>query len=193
MQTKNFGKADQIATSTRSRSVLGEVKNVNSCLPHKLKKTDACRNFTQSCKEIRENQKPNTAKSLLRQTYSHLNQEEVSALQSFCKQRRDIRADLLSQRNAEIYMELDKDATVDTASVSVYAETIFNHLQDRELNSEPLHAEFLRNCSEITPRMRYILVNWLVQVHQSYKLQPETLYLCVALMDRYIQVRFFVW
>lgn len=38
---------------------------------------------------------------------------------------------------------------------------------------------------EITPKMRGILVDWLVDVHLKFKLSPETLFLAVNLMDRY--------
>ncbi|CAI2739045.1 unnamed protein product [Dicrocoelium dendriticum] len=74
----------------------------------------------------------------------------------------------------------------DTATVYPYAECIFNYLQDRELLIQPMRPEFINPASEVNPRMRYILINWLVQIHQNYKLQPETLYLCVALLDRYL-------
>lgn len=34
--------------------------------------------------------------------------------------------------------------------------------------------------------MRSILVDWLVQVHKRFRLQAETLYLTVSIMDRYL-------
>eukprot|EP01060_Flectonema_neradi_P038384 TRINITY_DN8021_c1_g1_i1.p1 TRINITY_DN8021_c1_g1~~TRINITY_DN8021_c1_g1_i1.p1 ORF type:complete len:290 (+),score=46.89 TRINITY_DN8021_c1_g1_i1:98-967(+) len=39
---------------------------------------------------------------------------------------------------------------------------------------------------EITDKMRAILVDWLVDVHLKYKCAPETLYLAVNLLDRYL-------
>ncbi|NXY57024.1 CCNB2 protein, partial [Callaeas wilsoni] len=36
-------------------------------------------------------------------------------------------------------------------------------------------------------RMRAILVDWLVQVHSRFHLLQETLYMCVAIMDRFLQ------
>ncbi|NWI00356.1 CCNB2 protein, partial [Tichodroma muraria] len=36
-------------------------------------------------------------------------------------------------------------------------------------------------------RMRAILVDWLVQVHSRFRLLQETLYMCVAIMDRFLQ------
>ena len=35
--------------------------------------------------------------------------------------------------------------------------------------------------------MRAILVDWLVEVHSKFKLVPETLYLTIDLLDRYLQ------
>jgi len=40
----------------------------------------------------------------------------------------------------------------------------------------------------INGRMRAILVDWLVQVHSRFQLLQETLYMCVAVMDRFLQV-----
>lgn len=36
--------------------------------------------------------------------------------------------------------------------------------------------------------MRAILVDWLLEVHLKFKLLPETLYLAVNLIDRYLSV-----
>lgn len=35
--------------------------------------------------------------------------------------------------------------------------------------------------------MRAILIDWLVDVHLKFKLVPETLYLAVNIIDRYIE------
>jgi hypothetical protein len=40
----------------------------------------------------------------------------------------------------------------------------------------------------VTGRMRSVLVDWLVDVHQQFHLLAETLYLTVAIIDRYLQV-----
>ncbi len=40
----------------------------------------------------------------------------------------------------------------------------------------------------IKPKMRNLLVNWLVEVHGQFKLLQETLYLTVSTLDRYLQV-----
>ena len=40
---------------------------------------------------------------------------------------------------------------------------------------------------EITVRMRSILVDWLVEVHHKFKLHASTLWLCVNILDRYLE------
>ncbi len=42
---------------------------------------------------------------------------------------------------------------------------------------------------KIRPTMRTILIDWMVEVHGRFKLLQETLYLTVATMDRFLQVR----
>lgn len=46
---------------------------------------------------------------------------------------------------------------------------------------------------ELNGRMRAVLVDWLVQVHARFQLLQETLYMCVAIMDRYLQVSCRLW
>jgi hypothetical protein len=35
--------------------------------------------------------------------------------------------------------------------------------------------------------MRGILIDWLIEVHLKFKLMPETLYMTVNLIDRYLE------
>lgn len=38
--------------------------------------------------------------------------------------------------------------------------------------------------------MRKILVDWLVDVHRKFKLRPETLFMTINLMDRYLEMTY---
>ena len=40
----------------------------------------------------------------------------------------------------------------------------------------------------IQPKMRAVLVDWLVGVHLQFRLLPETVYTTVAILDRYTRV-----
>lgn len=109
-------------------------------------------------------------------------------LKAFRQSRRNSRTQFLSTDMGSRFIDVENQDFGDTATVYPYTETIFNYLQNRELSVQPMRADFMKPQGEVNPRMRYILVNWLVQIHHSYKLQPETLYLCVALLDRYLLV-----
>ena len=43
--------------------------------------------------------------------------------------------------------------------------------------------------TDINDKMRAILIDWLVEVHLKFKLMPETLFLTVNLIDRFLSVR----
>ena len=44
----------------------------------------------------------------------------------------------------------------------------------------------MSNQEDINEKMRTVLVDWLIEVHLKFKLLPETLYLTVNLIDRYL-------
>lgn len=46
------------------------------------------------------------------------------------------------------------------------------------------YMEMVQN--DVNPNMRSILVDWLVEVAQEYNMQPDTLYLTVAYIDRFL-------
>ncbi|XP_059377758.1 cyclin-A2-like isoform X1 [Carassius carassius] len=69
--------------------------------------------------------------------------------------------------------------------VSDYAAEIHAHLREMEIKSKP-KAGYMKKQPDITNSMRAILVDWLVEVGEEYKLQNETLYLAVNYIDRFL-------
>ncbi|XP_068129690.1 G2/mitotic-specific cyclin-B2-like [Hyperolius riggenbachi] len=69
---------------------------------------------------------------------------------------------------------------------SEYAEDIYAHLKELEIKHS-VHPNYLQG-TEITEHMRAILIEWIMQVHFKFHLLPETLYMAVAIMDRFLQV-----
>ncbi|RZC71093.1 hypothetical protein C5167_034257 [Papaver somniferum] len=49
--------------------------------------------------------------------------------------------------------------------------------------------DYMGSQNQINENMRMILVDWLIEVHHVYKLSPETLYLTVQIIDRYLSTR----
>ncbi|KAA3679872.1 G2/mitotic-specific cyclin-B2 [Paragonimus westermani] len=181
---KNVGGAPNIVT--RSRSALGDIKNKEFGLHSKdggfnqpCKKSQVASQKVQNvCNMSIDDESPKTDVS------SDI--QEASLLRVFRNSRRALRLKFLSTALGKKFLECENEDFGDTATVYPYAESIFNYLQNRELTIQPMCSDFIGPTGEVNPRMRYILVNWLVQIHHSYKLQPETLYLCIALLDRYL-------
>jgi cyclin B len=55
--------------------------------------------------------------------------------------------------------------------------------------SEPLYivpADYMTRQTDINEKMRSILIDWLVEVNLKFKLMPETLYLTISCIDRFL-------
>ncbi|KAJ8269511.1 hypothetical protein COCON_G00121180 [Conger conger] len=78
-----------------------------------------------------------------------------------------------------------EEKPANTNEVSVYAAEIHKHLREMELKCRP-KAGYMKKQPDITNSMRAILVDWLVEVGEEYKLQNETLYLAVNYIDRFL-------
>ncbi|KAK3550091.1 hypothetical protein QTP86_020687 [Hemibagrus guttatus] len=73
----------------------------------------------------------------------------------------------------------------DILSVADYADDIHQHLRESELRyrSKP---GYMSKQPDINNSMRVILVDWLVEVSEEYKLCSETVYLAVNYLDRFL-------
>jgi hypothetical protein len=65
-----------------------------------------------------------------------------------------------------------------------YVNDIYSHLRESEEHHKPDPAYMERVQKDINATMRGILVDWLVEVAEEYKLSSETLYLSVCYIDR---------
>ncbi|XP_056323081.1 cyclin-A1 [Danio aesculapii] len=73
----------------------------------------------------------------------------------------------------------------DVLCVPEYAEDIHRYLRECEVKYRPKPG-YMRKQPDITNCMRVILVDWLVEVGEEYKLCSETLYLAVNYLDRFL-------
>ncbi|XP_029967002.1 G2/mitotic-specific cyclin-B2 isoform X2 [Salarias fasciatus] len=70
---------------------------------------------------------------------------------------------------------------------SQYVKDIYKYLHELEVQ-QAVRPDYMRGY-EITGAMRALLVDWLVQVHSRFQLLQETLFLTVAVLDRFLQVQ----
>ncbi|KAK9182010.1 hypothetical protein WN944_025151 [Citrus x changshan-huyou] len=93
----------------------------------------------------------------------------------------------LIDENGEVKMEnlpgIDDDCN--QLEVAEYVDEIYHYYWVMEVQNPPLE-NYMSSQTDITPQMRGILINWLIEVHLKFDLMPETLYLMVTLLDRYL-------
>ncbi|KAK2416568.1 G2/mitotic-specific cyclin S13-7 [Trifolium repens] len=78
------------------------------------------------------------------------------------------------------------DANNELAAVE-YLEDIYKFYKMIENESRP--HDYMDSQPEINERMRAILIDWLVDVHTKFDLSPETLYLTINIVDRFLAVK----
>ncbi|KAJ6619684.1 cyclin-like protein [Mycena sp. CBHHK59/15] len=76
----------------------------------------------------------------------------------------------------------------DTTMVSEYSEEIFEYMSELEDKMMPA-ADYMDHQNEITWAMRQTLIDWLLQVHLRYHMLPETLWIAVNIVDRFLTHR----
>ncbi len=82
----------------------------------------------------------------------------------------------------------DWDEWSDISMVQEYADEIFAHMHHLERKFTP-NANYMTYQNELEWNMRSILIDWLVQVHARFHLLPETLFLTINYIDRFLSAK----
>merc|ERR1719266_769731 len=80
--------------------------------------------------------------------------------------------------------DFDRENAEDPQQHSEYAMETFQYYKNREETFRV--PDYLQSHHEINENMRGILVDWLVEVQESFELNHETLYTAVKIMDLYM-------
>ncbi|KAH6559937.1 hypothetical protein BASA83_000163 [Batrachochytrium salamandrivorans] len=88
-------------------------------------------------------------------------------------------------RSKVIHFERDPNPLL----VSEYAQDIYSHLLDMEVRTMPTHTHYMDIQPTLEWHMRTRLLCWIVQVHNRFRLVPETLFLTVNIIDRFLGVK----
>ncbi|XP_024946656.1 G2/mitotic-specific cyclin-B3 [Cephus cinctus] len=83
-----------------------------------------------------------------------------------------------------VQWDFDAENWSDPYQVSQYAMEIFNYLKSRE-SLFPI-GDYMERQVCLSRWMRSLLVDWMVEVQESFELNHETLYLAVKLVDLYL-------
>jgi len=89
-----------------------------------------------------------------------------------------------ASRVPEGVKDFDEETVNDPFQVGLYATDIFAYYKRREVRF-PIR-KYLDLQTELNKNMRSILVDWMVEVQESFEMNHETLYLAVKLVDMYL-------
>jgi len=81
--------------------------------------------------------------------------------------------------------DLDSEDLDDPLMVAEYATEIFDYLRDLECSSIP-NPQYMNHQDDLEWKTRGILVDWLIEVHTRFHLLPETLFLAINIIDRFL-------
>ena len=93
---------------------------------------------------------------------------------------------ILSNINASCLFTEIINPKFDLQFAEEYQEEIIPYLLSLE-NKKRINPNYMSKQNDINEKMRMILIDWLIEVHLKFKLLPETLFLTINFIDRYLQ------
>ncbi|KAJ1302736.1 hypothetical protein OPQ81_003049 [Rhizoctonia solani] len=84
--------------------------------------------------------------------------------------------------------DLDAEDSNDPAMVPEYVNEIFSYMKELEIQTMP-SSIYMNSQPELEWQFRGILMDWLIQVHERFRLLPETLFIAANLIDRFLSMR----
>jgi hypothetical protein len=123
---------------------------------------------------------PTTASSVI--AFEDNSKDKAEHVAIIVEERKKERMKTLT-RNLEVCDLLDMR---NPQSAAEFAPQIYKNMGIEEgLHIYP--KEFMKNQTEVSEKMRAYLIDWLAELHYKFKLWPETLYVCVGIIDKYLQ------
>lgn len=93
----------------------------------------------------------------------------------------------LANKPKDCLVDIDEADANDELAMVEYIDDIYAYYKLTEDDGR-VH-DYMDNQLEINVKMRIILVDWLIEVHRKFELMPETLYLTVNIVDRYLSMK----
>jgi len=98
-------------------------------------------------------------------------------------------SDNLAARRKELasfFTDIDSSDVSDPMFCSEYVEEVYDYLRDKEVEDR-IDPNYMIRQNGLTPRMRMVLIDWMVEVQLKFRMTSESLYLSVNIVDKYLQ------
>lgn len=173
--------------STKDTNKKAELKRAGSgVMVAGKRKTSSTSSNTQSIKEETpaEDEEPSRKKI-------HLEGKETTAVQEHKENGTKHEVDAEESLKFELPEGVDdRDAEDidDPLMVAEYVVEIFQYMKKLEVTTQP-NANYMDHQEGLEWKMRGILIDWLIEVHTRFHLLPETLFLAVNIIDRFLSTK----
>lgn len=87
----------------------------------------------------------------------------------------------------DVIIDIDAADVGNELAAVEYIEDMYKYY--KEIEEEIQVSDYMSSQSQLNQMMRSILIDWLIEVHQKFELLPETLYLTLNLVDRFLSVK----
>ncbi|KAJ5440943.1 hypothetical protein N7491_003349 [Penicillium cf. griseofulvum] len=216
LQTKRTTSTTTTSGTQRPRAALGDVSNVNKTEGaevkagkkpvatkagltskatvqtggvQKLSRTNSSRTATRPALQPRDSNKntaPNAHKrpslkdTSIQEPPAKSLSERPELSRKFVKEDTSVKEAL-----NDAVQDLDTEDLDDPLMAAEYVVEIFEYLKDLEIITLP-NPDYIDHQPDLEWKMRGILVDWLIEVHTRFRLLPETLFLAVNIIDRFL-------
>ncbi|KAM3512827.1 hypothetical protein MY11210_003532 [Beauveria gryllotalpidicola] len=128
-----------------------------------------------------------TAHSFRSRDYTTVGATTLLAPRLTARVQRELEEARLEVEESKFAADFEEEAW-DVSMVAEYGDEIFDYLHELEIKMLP-NPHYMEMQTEIQWSMRSVLMDWLVQVHSRFALLPETLFLTVNYIDRFLSYK----
>ena len=123
--------------------------------------------------------------------HSNLENEKSQKKQNLTKEKKEHKSDRKTNNTLPINKEMECEKNTDIQNVNEYFDEIYENLinEEKKISSE-INSNYLEYQPEINEKMRTILIDWLIDVHNKFHFKEETLYITIYIMDSYLSKKF---
>ncbi|KAA8544526.1 hypothetical protein F0562_022538 [Nyssa sinensis] len=118
---------------------------------------------------------------------SSSSRKPVKTLTAILTARSKAACGLSNEPKDPLLVDIDAADVDNELAVVEYVEDIYKFYKLTE--DESRVDEYMGSQPDINSKMRSILVDWLIEVHRKFELMPETLYLTINIVDRYLSMK----
>ena len=121
-----------------------------------------------------------------KRTISNININRINQINSTLTLNEDTDIEMKIENISYHEIKPIKEKKIDVQNADEYFDDICHELFSNE-DKYLVDPKYMSIQSDINHRMRAILIDWLIDVHLKYKLVPQTMYIAVNLIDRYLE------